>query len=52
MARLPPTLYDAWSPCDHKIAQLEMLMVQYALVERAQRFRGRRGFGTLTMWHP
>ena len=43
MACLPPTLYNLWSPGDHKIAQLEMLMIQYALVERAQRFRGRRG---------
>ena len=34
---------DLWSPGNHKIAQLEMLMVQCALVERAQRFRGRRG---------
>ena len=42
-ACLPPTLYDLWSPGDRKIAQLEMQMVQYALVERAQSFRGRRG---------
>ena len=44
VACLPPTLYDLRSPGDHQIAQLEMLtlMVQYAPVERAQSFKGRR----------
>ena len=43
ICRIPPEdLYDYWVG-DHKIAQLEMLMIAHALLARPQEFRGRRG---------
>ena len=41
-AALPDSLDDYWQG-ERKIAQLEMLMVCYALVSRPDEFRGRRG---------
>ena len=43
MADIPEAIYDLWSPGPHKIAQLEVMMVLYALVTRASSFRNRRG---------
>ena len=42
VAYLPEDLYVYWVG-DHKIAQLEMLMIAHALLARPQEFRGRRG---------
>ena len=39
---IPDALYDWFSPGDHKIAQLELVQVLYALLTRASTFRGRR----------
>ena len=43
VADIPEAIYDLWSPGPHKIAQLELMMVLYALVTRASSFRNRRG---------
>ena len=40
---MPDALYDWFTPGDHKIAQLELIQVLFALVGRASSFRGRRG---------
>ena len=37
-------LYALFAPGEHKIAQLELAMVFYGLVVRAESFRGRRGY--------
>ena len=43
VAHIPPEIYLLWEPGDKKIAQLEMMMVLYALVARPRAFRHRRG---------
>ena len=43
VSKIPPALYDWFTPGDHKIAQLELIQVFYALTCRASTFRGRRG---------
>ena len=43
VSKIPDTLYDWFAPGDHKIAQLELIQVLYALFSRASTFRGRRG---------
>ena len=43
VADIPEGIYALWSPGDKKIAQLELLMVLYGLVNRPSQFRGRRG---------
>ena len=42
-AIVTPELYRMFTPGKHKIAQLELSMVLFALVNRPDRFRGRRG---------
>ena len=37
VAHIPPDVYHLWEPGDHKIAQLELLMVIYALFARPWR---------------
>ena len=41
---IDPAIYTCFSAGDHKIAQLELAMVLYALAARAPAFRGRRGY--------
>ena len=43
VADIPPQVYDLWKPGEHKIAQLELLMVLYGLYARPHAFRHRRG---------
>ena len=43
VANIGRQFYDSMSPGEHKIAQLELSMVLYALVARPDKFRGRRG---------
>ena len=43
VAEVSPSVYSLFTPGDHKIAQLELSMVLYALTARASRFRGARG---------
>ena len=43
-AEIGPEVYSCFVPGDHKIAQLEVAMVLYALAARAQSFHDRRGF--------
>ena len=43
VANIPPEIYSLWKPGTKKIAQLEMMMVLYALVARPEAFRNRRG---------
>ena len=43
VSTIPDALYDWFTPGDHKIAQLELIQVLYALFSRASTFRGRRG---------
>lgn len=43
VAKIPEEIYELWSPGDKKIAQLELMMVLYGLVNRPSHFRGRRG---------
>lgn len=43
VADIPPAIYALWEPGTKKIAQLEMMMVLYALVARPAYFRQRRG---------
>ena len=43
VSQIPEALYDWFTPGDHKIAQLELIQVLYALCSRASTFRGRRG---------
>lgn len=43
VADIPPGVYEMWTPGDRKIAQLELLMVLYALTARPGAFRDRRG---------
>ena len=43
VSKIPPALYDWFTPGDHKIAQLELIQVFYALTCRASTFRGRKG---------
>ena len=40
---IPEELYTLWTPGDHKIAQLELVQILYALIARPSSFRGRRG---------
>ena len=40
---IQPELYDMWQPCVTYIAQLELLMVLVALLNMADRMRGKRG---------
>ena len=42
VAVIPDAIYDFWQG-DHKIAQLEMIMIAYALLTRPNEFRGRHG---------
>ena len=42
-AIIAPELYRMFTPGTRKIAQLELSMVLFALVNRRDRFRGRRG---------
>ena len=42
-AIITPELYRLFTPGTHKIAQLELSMVLFALINRPDRFRGRRG---------
>ena len=42
-AVIAPELYRVFTPGTHKIAQLELSMVLFALINRPGRFRGRRG---------
>eukprot|EP00435_Cladocopium_sp_Y103_P018443 s1694_g4.t1 len=44
VALLPAELYDWFTPGAQKIAQLEMLMIAHALINRADTFRRRRGY--------
>eukprot|EP00439_Symbiodinium_sp_Y106_P072794 s2368_g13.t1 len=44
VAQIGPEVYSCFVPGDHKIAQLELAMVLYALAARAQSFPDRRGF--------
>ena len=44
VAEIDSHVYSFFEPGDHKIAQLELAMVLYALAVRAPAFRGRRGF--------
>ena len=43
VAEVSPSVYSLFTPGDHKIAQLELSMVLYALTARPSRFRGGRG---------
>ena len=43
IADIPEDVYQLWDPGDRKTAQLEMVMIIYALAARADLFRGRRG---------
>ena len=43
MAEVTPRLYDLCTPGEKKIAQLKLVMVLFALVQRPDGFRGRRG---------
>ena len=43
VAEVSPSVYSLFTPGDHKIAQLELSMVLYALTARPSRFRGARG---------
>ena len=43
VAEVSPSAYSLFTPGDHKIAQLELSMVLYALTARPSRFRGARG---------
>lgn len=43
VAHIPQEIYHLWEPGTKKIAQLEMMMVLYALVARPAAFRHRRG---------
>ena len=43
VAEVSPSVYSIFTPGDHKIAQLELSMVLYALTARRSRFRGARG---------
>lgn len=43
VAVIPPEIYSLWEPGTKKIAQLEMMMVLYALVARPSLFRYRKG---------
>ena len=43
IADIPREVYQLWEPGDRQIAQLEMVMIIYALTYRAHTFRGRRG---------
>ena len=43
VADIPPQVYALWEPGEHKIAQLELLMVLYGLYARPHAFRHRRG---------
>ena len=52
VADIPEAIYDLWSPGPHKIAQLELMMVLYALVTRAASFRNRRGVWWWTTLQP
>ena len=42
VAEVSPSVYSLFTPGDHKIAQLELSMVLFALTARASRFRGTR----------
>ena len=44
VATIPDELFDWLAPAAQKIAQVEMLMIAHALVNRASMFRQRRGF--------
>ena len=44
VAAIPDELFDWFTPGNQKIAQLEMLMIAHALVNRADMFRRRRGY--------
>ncbi|CAE7361503.1 unnamed protein product [Symbiodinium sp. CCMP2592] len=44
IAHIGPEVYAQFTPGEHKIAQLELAMVLYALAVRAPSFRGRRGY--------
>ena len=44
IADIPDELFDWLNPGTQKIAQLEMLMIAHALLNRASDFRRRRGF--------
>eukprot|EP00438_Fugacium_kawagutii_P005548 Skav216281 [mRNA] locus=scaffold2088:69829:83155:+ [translate_table: standard] len=44
VAHIPDELYSFFSGDGQKIAQLELMMVAYALITRASTFRGRRGY--------
>ena len=44
MANIEDSLFAWFTPGSQKIAQLEMLMVAHALINRASSFRKRRGF--------
>ena len=43
VAEVSVSVYSLFTPGDHKIAQLELSMVLYALTARPSRFRGARG---------
>ena len=43
VAQIPAALYQVWTPGDHKIAQLELSMVLFALMARPGKFRHRTG---------
>ena len=43
VAEISPAVYSLFTPGDHKIAQLELSMILYAVTSRASRFRGARG---------
>lgn len=44
VASLPEEIFDGFTPGSQKIAQLEMLMIAHALINRADLFRQRKGF--------
>ena len=43
LCEVSPSVYSLFTPGDHKIAQLELSMVLYALTARPSRFPGARG---------
>ena len=52
VAEVSPSVCSLFTPGDHKIAQLELSMVLYALTARPSRFRGPGASGVSTMRRP
>ena len=43
VADVLPEVYELWAPGEHKITQLELLMVLMAILSFPEQFRNRRG---------